>query len=135
MIDWLKYIMFKTNWMDNLTLILSESTWLLIPKKPTLLFEKSTGRRPGWCGQPLRVVGLGRDGTLHGTYEFCSCLFPLGRPVSRKACKKQKTKKTSIIVINDCFNPLNPNIKIQILICYPYTFSIEEVGRICWSIN
>ena len=32
-------------------------------------------------------------------------------------------------------NPLNPNIKIQILICYPYTFSIEVVGRICWSIN
>ena len=29
------------------------------------------------------------------------------------------------------FNPLNPNIKIQILICYPYTFSIEVVGRIC----
>ena len=28
------------------------------------------------------------------------------------------------------FNPLNPNIKIQILICYPYTFSIEVVGRI-----
>ena len=25
----------------------------------------------------------------------------------------------------------NPNIKIQILICYPYTFSIEVVGRIC----
>ena len=24
-------------------------------------------------------------------------------------------------------NPLNPNIKIQILICYPYTFSIEVV--------
>ena len=32
-------------------------------------------------------------------------------------------------------NPLNPNIKIQILICYPYTFSIEVVGRIWWSIN
>ena len=28
-------------------------------------------------------------------------------------------------------NPLNPNIKIQILICYPYAFSIEVVGRIC----
>ena len=28
-------------------------------------------------------------------------------------------------------NPLNPNIKIQILICYPYMFSIEVVGRIC----
>ena len=25
-------------------------------------------------------------------------------------------------------NPLNPNIKIQILICYPCTFSIEVVG-------
>ena len=33
------------------------------------------------------------------------------------------------------FNPLNPNIKIQILFCYPYAFSIEVVGRICWSIN
>ena len=28
-------------------------------------------------------------------------------------------------------NPLNPNIKIQILICYPYTSSTEVVGRIC----
>ena len=41
--------------------------------------------------------------------------------------------------INNCktneVNPLNPNIKIQILICYSYTFSIEVVGRICWSIN
>ena len=26
--------------------------------------------------------------------------------------------------------PLNSNIKIQILICYLYTFSIEVVGRI-----
>ena len=29
------------------------------------------------------------------------------------------------------FNALNPNITIQILICYPYTFSVEVVGRIC----
>ena len=29
----------------------------------------------------------------------------------------------------------NPNIKIQILICCPYTFPIKVVGRICWSIN
>ena len=28
-------------------------------------------------------------------------------------------------------NPLNPNIKIQILICYLYMFSVEEVGIIC----
>ena len=32
-------------------------------------------------------------------------------------------------------NPLNPNMKIHILICYPYTFSKEVVGRICWGIN
>ena len=32
-------------------------------------------------------------------------------------------------------NRLNLNIEIQILICYPYTFSTEVVGRICWSIN
>ena len=28
-------------------------------------------------------------------------------------------------------NPLNPHIKIQIPICYPCAFSIEEVERIC----
>ena len=32
-------------------------------------------------------------------------------------------------------NPLNPNIKIEILIYCPYTFSIGVVGRICWNIN
>ena len=37
-------------------------------KDPTSLFEKSTGRRPRWCGQPLRVVWLGGDGTSHGTW-------------------------------------------------------------------
>ena len=38
-------------------------------------------------------MGLGRDGTLHGTYEFRSWPFPLGRPVSRKAGKRNKTIK------------------------------------------
>ena len=33
------------------------------------------------------------------------------------------------------FNPLNPNIKIEILIYCPYTVSIEVVARICWKIN
>ena len=28
-------------------------------------------------------------------------------------------------IVSNFLNPLNPNIKIQILICYPYTFSIE----------
>ena len=32
-----------------------------------------------------------------------------------------------------CINPLNPNVKIEILIYCPYTctFSIEAVWRIC----
>ena len=33
--------------------------------------------------------------------------------------------------IDNSINPFNPNIKIQILICCPYMFSIEAVGRIC----
>ena len=37
------------------------------------LFGKSGGRRPWLCGQPPRVVGLGRDGTSNGTYESRSC--------------------------------------------------------------
>ena len=32
-------------------------------------------------------------------------------------------------------NPLNPNIKAQIRICFLYTYSTKLVGRICWSIN
>ena len=28
------------------------------------------------------------------------------------------------------FKPFKPNIKIQILICYPQTFPVEVVGRI-----
>ena len=28
-----------------------------------------------------------------------------------------------------CFNPLNPTIKIKILICRPYSFTIEVEGR------
>ena len=64
-------------------------------KEPTQLFEKSRGRRPRWCGQSLRVVGLSRDGTLHGSYESRSCLFPLGRPVSRKAGKTKHKKKAN----------------------------------------
>ena len=60
------------------------------------MFEKSRGRRR-WCGQPLRVVGLGRDGTLHGTYESRSCLFLVGRPVSRKAGRKKAPPSVSAL--------------------------------------
>ena len=80
-------------------------------KESTQLFEKSRGRRSRWCGQPLRVEGLGRDGTLHGTYESRSCPFPLGRPVSRKAGKtKKKLKKLNqklirVHFVADSFHP------------------------------
>ena len=43
--------------------------------------------------QPSHVVGLCREGTSHGTYESRSCLFPLGRPVSRKTGRKKITVK------------------------------------------
>ena len=49
-----------------------------------------------------RVVGLGRDSTLHGTYEFRSCPFPLGRPVSRKA---GKTKLKLFALVAHCQYP------------------------------
>ena len=39
------------------------------------------------------------------------------------------------IVVETHIKPLNSNIKIQILICCPYTFPIEVKGRICWSIS
>ena len=55
-------------------------------KESTLLFEKSRGRRPRWCGQPYALwdwVGMApRMGP-----KSRSCTFPLGRPVSRKAGK------------------------------------------------
>ena len=34
-------------------------------------------------------------------------------------------------IFKEFINPLNSNIKVQILICYPYTFSIEVVRGIC----
>ena len=34
-------------------------------------------------------------------------------------------------IFKEFINPLNSNIIVQILICYPYTFSIEVVRRIC----
>ena len=42
-------------------------------------------------------MGLGRDGTLHGTYESHSYPLPLDRPVSRKAGKVIIWKKYVIM--------------------------------------
>ena len=41
---------------------------------------------------------------------------------TRVVCVNGKHPKTVV-------NPLNPNIKIQILICYPYTFSNRSSGE------
>jgi len=67
---WLDFLVFEDE--DEKVYVLSNSTFtdlfLWDVKEPTSLFEKSRGRRPHWSGQPLRDVGLGRDGTLHGTW-------------------------------------------------------------------
>ena len=45
-------------------------------------------------------MGLGRDGTLHGTYESRSCPLTLGLSVSRKAGKtKTKTIFTELALL------------------------------------
>ena len=66
---WLDLLVFSDE--DEKPYILSNSTFtdlfLWDVKEPTSLFEKSRGRRPQWSGQPVWDVGLGRDGTLHGT--------------------------------------------------------------------
>ena len=36
---------------------------------------------------------------MHGTFESRLCLFPLGRPVSRKACKTKKRKLKSLVFL------------------------------------
>ena len=47
----------------------------------------------------------------------------------------QRIRDFGSIRLSRGVNLLSPNIKIQILICYPYTFSVQVVGRICWSLN
>ena len=42
---------------------------------------------------------------------------------------KQKQFTKSFQAHFQCINPLNPKIKIKILICRPYSFTIEVVGR------
>ena len=51
-----------------------------------------------------------------------------GRNKERE-CRRKLLSQSGLGIL--LLNPLNPNIKIQILICYPYTFSMEVVGRIC----
>ena len=62
------------------------------------------------------------------------CLFPLWDVLNPRRLvhlNKMLGFKHRIVVCNS----LNPYIDIQILICCPYTWSIEAVGRIWWSIN
>ena len=67
---WLDFLVSSDE--DKKLYVLSNSTFtdlfLWDVKEPTSLFEKSSGRRLHWSGQPLRNVGLGRDGTLHVTW-------------------------------------------------------------------
>ena len=70
-------------------------------------------------------MGLGRDGTLHGTYESRSCLFPLGRPVSRKACKT-KTKEHHSLEMYSTF--LNQVFLLDSQVNNPSTLQQETHG-------
>ena len=67
-------------------------------KEPTLLFEKSRGRRPRWCGQLLRVMGLAMDGTLHGTYSMSPVrAYSLWAGLCPEKLVKQKQIKTKLL--------------------------------------
>ena len=72
-------------------------------KELTPLFEKSRGRSPRWSGQPaLRFVGLGRDGTSHGTYESRFVPIPSGQAcVQKKLVKQSDATKTASWITND----------------------------------
>ena len=72
-------------------------------------------------------MGLGRDGTLHGTFESRLCLFPLGRPVSRKACKAKKKKKNYIVGFVRCCLGLDSNFKSLVL-----AFCFRFLAVIMW---
>ena len=53
------------------------------------------------------------------------------KPFSTLALVLKVTSFCLETVVTKMVNPLNPNIKIQISICCPYTFPIKEVVRGC----
>ena len=73
-----------------------------------------------------RVFGAFKPNNVLGSKNPCESEYLNFANKSRKknGCKRSRCWETDI-------NPLNPNVKIEILICYLYTFSIEVVGRIC----
>ena len=52
-------------------------------------------------------------------------------PFFRETQSETNTDTPKYRQLRRLLNPLNPIIKIQNLICCPYMFSIEVVGRIC----
>ena len=62
-------------------------------KEPTPMFEKSRGRRPRWCSQPLRVVGLGRDAPCMGPMSSVRVHSLWAGLCTEKLVKKKKRKK------------------------------------------
>ena len=49
--------------------------------------------------------------------------------IHQKETGKWQMKCQMILDTDSFFNPLNPKIKIWILICCPYSFPTEVVGR------
>ena len=85
-----------------------------------------------WLNPKLKCLDLAACSELLNPIKFSdqktpanpSILTLLINPEKKNGCKRSHCWETDI-------NPLNPNVKIEILICYLYTFSIEVVGRIC----
>ena len=57
------------------------------------MFEKSRGRRTRWCGQALRVVGLGRDAPCMGPMSSVRAHSLWAGLCPEKLVKKKKEKK------------------------------------------
>ena len=89
-------------------------------------FEQCFGTSwSGWI-----AYGLASKRNLSGLTTWSGCL-------RLKSVKKKKEREKGVSsrilwqawLIRMIFNPLNPKIKIWILICCPYSFPTEVVGR------
>ena len=85
-----------------------------------------------WTLTPKGKSKKKSDESLKRERSVLKCLRPRNLPGLRN-WRETRLRFSSLAISK--LNPLNPNIKIQILICCPYMFSIEAAGRICWSIN
>ena len=80
---------------------------------------------PTWVHK--KVLQTGAHQLKHATPSLCSLKWPLwgGMPERGTYFMLQGNERVGISLVN----PLNPKIKIWILICCPYSFPTDVVGR------